>query len=191
MTLKAHALELLIAIEEETELLIQRAERHASRGRKPPNGGWSMCEVLEHIAIVTESTIRSIPTTPALVTSVPLSLKIFRRIGAIALRTPIKVKAPAATEPKGASFEDVVTRLRAANARLREVFDPSDDEALRRHAFFRHPFFGELSLFEGLKFLRSHLKHHFFQIRRIEREIGEAGPVTQEARMEFPSSPGS
>lgn len=140
---------------------------------RPPGGGWSARDVLEHLVITEELVLSKYPArgTPRpwrewwLVRFMTLA-----SAGGLRVRMPLPALAPTGQVPVTAA----VTRWQVARQRLR------DAAALAAHApqpvaLLRHPAAGPLSWRGGLDFLAAHIRHHERQLHRIADARREAG----------------
>lgn len=88
-----------------------------------------------------------------------------------ALRRPIKVPAPTneILPLGGKSFEELRRRWQSCCDEWRRLFE---DSALdRKRALFTHPLGGWFNLDQTGRFVIEHIRHHAFQLTRIEGTI--------------------
>lgn len=156
--------------DERRALLDSLAAVDEERLRRPgPDGAWSVLQILGHLSLAEQHTlayIRKKMQDPALP---PAGAASFWRMAvvAVALRSPLRAKAPERT-----ANPEAETTLGAVTARWDEVrqgwqelvdgFPPS----LVDRAVFRHPRVGMMSLAHTLGFMREHVTHHRRQVRR-------------------------
>jgi uncharacterized damage-inducible protein DinB len=147
------------------------------RMRRPgPDGGWSVIQIVGHLSLAEQHTlayIRKKMQDPALPPAGALS---FWRtaVVAVALRSPIRAKAPERTANPDADCTIAAARERWDGVRrdwgeLVATLPP----ALADRAIFRHPRVGMMSLPHTLAFMREHVLHHRRQVvRRLAHHAG-------------------
>ena len=145
------------------------------RSVQPAEGKWSMLQVVEHLVLAEEGTLRVFEKGPPPQPKVKLrSLLVLRAIEGLfglRIRLPIPSKALTPTAPE--SLESLRSRwdeTRAGITRFLRELEPGD---LRRPRF-RHPVAGWLTVGQGLDFLERHIRHHERQIHRIRRSLDTA-----------------
>jgi uncharacterized damage-inducible protein DinB len=151
-------------------LLDSLAGVDADRLRRPrDDGGWSVLQIMGHLALAEHHTLVSIRKRiqdPSTLTRA--GAKSFWRMAAVvvALRTPLRIKAPERTahpEPN-TSLDAVREHWDGVRQDWQELIDGFPPSLLDR-AVFRHPRVGLVSLAHTLAFLRAHQDHHGRQIR--------------------------
>ena len=93
------------------------------------------------------------------------------RLYIFVLRRPIKVPAPIeAIKPRGGdSFDQLQLRWQKCEDGWGALL--SDNTFDHRRALFTHPLGGWFNLSQTVQFVIEHLKHHHFQLTRIESAI--------------------
>jgi len=143
-------------------------EDHLRRPRD--DGGWSILQVLEHLALAEQHTLAYIHKKMQDPSKLPPAgaLSFWRMaIVVVALRSPYKAKAPERTAHPEADMTLAAVRehwdgVRQGWQQLVDGFPP----ALVDRAVFRHPRTGLMSLAHTLGFMQAHLDHHRRQIDR-------------------------
>lgn len=142
-----------------------------ARLRRPgPDGGWSILQILGHVALAEQLTLAYLHKKMQDPAAIPRAgAASFWRLALlkVALRSPLRAKAP-----ERVAHPEAETTLAAIQANwdgvrqgwqeLVEGFPPS----LADRAVYRHPRVGRLSLAHTIDSLREHLVHHRRQIRR-------------------------
>jgi uncharacterized damage-inducible protein DinB len=144
------------------------------RLRRPrADGGWSILQVLNHVALAEQHTLAYVLKKMQDPSKLPRAgaLSFWRMaIVVVALRSPYKARAPERTAHPEADTTLADVRAHWDGVRrdwqhLVEGFPP----ALVDRAVFRHPRTGLMSLAHTLAFTQAHLDHHR---RQIARRIG-------------------
>jgi hypothetical protein len=91
----------------------------------------------------------------------------------VALRSPLRRKAPQVAQPAGdpESLDEVRARWDEVRERWRARLECYPD-ALQSKAIFRHPFAGRLNMRQTLRVLDDHLLHHTRQVERFAALLG-------------------
>jgi len=161
--------EALKALSRDREAFLEEVRALGEEGTKPPpGGGWSAVQVAQHLMLAEEAFLS------ALASDEPLPRRPIRdRLGAMVvwmvfrmgLRVSIPISRLDPTPPL--PFSQVEVRWREAGERL--------DADLRGRLggdvgrpVVRHPVSGPLGLMGLVEFLRSHLRHHRRQLRRLD-----------------------
>ncbi len=141
--------------------------------RRPGEGRWSMIQAMCHLIRAEElslSYIQKKVDKPEALPDVTVSGWL-RVLGlAVALRSPLRFKAPGATGDVPEREDPTETRRRWDEVRsqwrtLLERFPPE----LERKGVLRHPFAGRMTLSQALAFTAEHVRHHEKQIEAIRR----------------------
>jgi uncharacterized damage-inducible protein DinB len=139
--------------------------------RRPrADGGWSVLQVLNHLALAEQHTLFYIHKKMQDPSKLPPAgaLSFWRMaIVVVALRSPYKAKAPERTAHPEA--DTTLAAVREHWDGVRRDWQHLVDEfpaSLLDRAVFRHPRVGLVSLPHTLGFLQAHLDHHRRQIRR-------------------------
>ncbi len=144
------------------------------RLRRPrEDGGWSILQVLSHLALAEQHTLAYIHKKMQDPSQLPPAgaMSFWRMaIVVVALRSPYRAKAPERTAHPEADTTLAAVRahwdgVRKGWQELVDGFPP----ALADRAVFRHPRTGMMSLARTLAFTQAHLDHHR---RQIARRIG-------------------
>lgn len=153
-------------------LALVEATEEPHRATQPGEGQWSMLQVIEHLVLAEEGTLRVFGQGPAPQPRVTFRSRLTVRaiellfgLGA-RVRVPSKSLAPAGAD----SLERLRSRWREAREGIVAVVDGLDAEALRQPRF-RHPVAGWLTVGQGLDFLERHIRHHERQLHRIRRSL--------------------
>ena len=141
--------------------------------RPRDDGGWSVLQVLNHVALAEQHTLAYIRKKMQDPSALPRAgaMSFWRMaVVVVALRSPYRAKAPERTAHPDADTTLAAVRehwdgVRRDWQELVDAFPPS----LADRAVFRHPRVGMVSLAHTLGFLQAHLDHHR---RQIARRIG-------------------
>lgn len=166
-------IEHLDRLEARQEQLIRDIEASATpdaRQRKPSPEEWSLTEVVQHLALVSEAMLRSGRVRSQ--ESPSPEHDGFRRLES-ALASATKRKAPTdrIVPRPGVTWDDAVARSRGGVDRWREALA----SGRLVNMVFPHPLAGELTLEQTLRFLALHLDHHLAQVNRLLGRDAGAG----------------
>jgi hypothetical protein len=141
----------------------------------PPNGGWSIAQVIFHIASAEKGIIQYLqkklqnPTE-----SKPAGLKSYYRATLLryALRSKRKFRAPKALEqPQGTySLSDLMNQWQLSRTELKNIFTSVNAADVNRQ-LFKHPVVGKISLKQTLGFMTDHAQRHLEQIKNIKAQL--------------------
>jgi hypothetical protein len=138
----------------------------------PADEKWTIAQIVEHIAIVDESTVkicakllnRASEAGRSFDGTVTITDTFLQKGLEIAL---IKIEAPAFVQPNaGQTISESLARMDATEDhanQLRVLFESVDGTEFK----FPHPFFGEISAHEWLALKGGHEMRHIKQIERI------------------------
>jgi hypothetical protein len=139
---------------------------------RPDSSRWSALQVLDHLVKVERALLSDLKSH--LPDGKPVSFK--ERCGALVvnlvMRSPVRVKVPAGASVVIPNHDEALfatfARWDAIRLEMSSVLDSLSPSQLTR-GFCRHPVAGWMTPLAALAFLRCHLRHHLFQIDRIER----------------------
>lgn len=141
---------------------------------RPPSGGWSVLEILEHLVLVEVYVLGDLADAgrrPA--GRRTLKSRVLYRVVFFVLRFGIPVRAPSRKMvPTGTpTLDDVRRRWDESHASLRAFVAGLDDQGMER-AVFRHPVSGPLTPAEAVRLMDVHLDRHVGQIHRTLAAVG-------------------
>ncbi len=140
--------------------------------RKAADGGWSVAEIAEHVAVAEEQMFRAlterfrpIPEAP------PDVVKETRIINALLNRNE-KMSSPEPSKPTGrfGSLADALAHFRGCRAKSIHYVETSNDNLRNRSV--KHPLAGILTGYEYLLILANHPARHAAQIRDVRSNLG-------------------
>jgi hypothetical protein len=155
---------------------------------------WTVAQIVEHIAIVDESTVKICAKLlkKAQVAgrtsngAVVISDHFLQKGSEIAT---MKVEAPSFVQPTGTkTVAESLARLDATAehaAELRELFNSVDGTEFK----FPHPFFGDISAQEWMALKGGHEMRHVKQIEKLLAKVNEKDPGHEEGSMTGAFSP--
>lgn len=143
---------------------------------KPTGDRWSIKEVIQHLILSEQGTHRYLMKKNQAAFLPPAGLTAtLRSIGlTLFLRLPIKFKVPSRANvvPGGdASFSQLKQEWEETRQHLRQFIAELPPER-RRVLIFRHPFMGYFNIYQTLRFIEEHIRHHLRQIQRIRTGKG-------------------
>jgi Protein of unknown function (DUF1569). len=140
--------------------------------QKPANGGWSAMQVLHHLILVEENSLRYVRKKLSFEPNFEksgLGARLRMALLLLTLRSPIKFRAPASASsekiPEKAAFAETVERWRKVRAEWSDFFE-NMPENIADKAAYRHPRAGRITFEQMTQFFSGHFKRHRDQIRR-------------------------
>jgi DinB superfamily len=166
--------ELLDATEEARRALLARVSSlDAPALARHENGGWSVAEILEHLAIVEAGTVRLLARRLERAKEQGLGREtddasLLHSLDAFDLTNPRQpMEAPEIVRPSAAQPAAVsLDRLAESRAALRALVAAADGYALEG-VRATHARLGDISMYEWVLFLGQHERRHLSQITRI------------------------
>jgi DinB superfamily len=148
--------------------------------RSPGPGGWSVAQVITHLTLAEEgslSYVRKKTLDPSRLPAAGLASRLRRVALTLALRSPLRFRAPARVNPDSAPVALGPARERwdAVRTGWGEFLEALPAPLLDR-AILRHPLVGLLGAEDALAFLHEHLAHHARQIESIGRRVAGGVP---------------
>lgn len=141
---------------------IESATTPEARVRKPAPDEWSLTEVVQHLALVSEAMLRSGRQRDE--SSPSLEHDGFAKLQSV-LRSGSKRKAPTdrIVPRPGVTWEEAVANARGGLERWRDSLTSGRMDDMS----YPHPHAGELSSEQTVQFLSEHLDHHVAQVDRL------------------------
>jgi uncharacterized damage-inducible protein DinB len=160
---------------------------------RPSSGGWSIAEIVEHLAIMEERLLGLMTLMVKKAESAaPESTDAARPFNAVSLdqfaerSRQEKFIAPETVQPSGqASIQDSLERMRQSRARLKAL-QPRLEATDFSTARYPHPAFGPLDLYHWLVLIGVHEERH---LRQIEALI--SSPEYQATAVAASTAPGT
>lgn len=139
---------------------------------RPPGGGWSVAQVVEHLSRADESLARGIPVVVAGRAIQPRWTDPLSRLLYLSQIYKIaRVKSRQALDPADAPPRpEAMARSAATRAALLAAIDAHEGKGVWK-ARVRHPIFGPLSMTEMIAFIADHEERHRLQIVRIKAAL--------------------
>jgi len=135
------------------------------------DGVWSINQVLMHLLQVEQGVLQYMQKNNPSGTIPPAGLgALFRsKILTAILKSPLRFKAPKriGAPSNSVSFAEILHTWDETRQQLHE-FLGSLPEMRVKSAIFNHPRAGKIDIFQTMKFIGEHIKHHKKQIRRIQ-----------------------
>lgn len=141
---------------------------------KPAIDKWSIIQIIfhlvkaEHISIISiqNNLLKNKNTSNA-----GMSSRIRAVVLNYALRTPLKFKAPKilGNMPDSYNLNELKKKWIKLRCDLKAILKNIKPEDAKRN-LFRHPYAGDVSIFQALDFIREHFLHHNKQIERIRNK---------------------
>ena len=140
---------------------------------KPTAQSWSMLEVLHHLVLVEQKSLRFVETRGReMLASPPLgwqaSVKSFMLT--FFLRTPLKFKAPSerVLPSLGFSLGELSEQWLQTRHGFEQLLEKITIQSMHRPIYI-HPFAGVFNISQMLLFVQEHFNHHLKQINRIRK----------------------
>ena len=167
--------ETLALLDADRRGLLAAAQRlsEADRERRPAEGGWSVAEILEHLASVEQSVAKLIairgrePVPPGQAPPVAMASE---RLAGLRVRTR-RIEVPDAMRPSGTmTAAAAIEALAVSRAALLDAASAADPVALAQRTY-HHRELGRLTLRDWLAFVAHHEARHAAQIDEIAAEF--------------------
>lgn len=143
-----------------------------------PTDGWSVAQILEHLALAYRATTRGLERAMAsgdLRAPAPSPQQWLARTIVIGLGYFPKVKAPEDAVPKGMPPDAVRGVLRSALVEMDEALGRAASRFGSGTRVVKHPYFGGLTVPQWRRFHLRHTEHHLRQVEeRLRRREGPA-----------------
>jgi uncharacterized damage-inducible protein DinB len=163
-------------IESQRVVVMDDLQRNAAEelAWKAGSESWSLTEVIEHLVIAEERSLRGLEQERPAELGSRLGAAVKIRLITLLSPLPFRVKAPSkGLLPTGtASLPELALRWGEARCRLAGVLDAVTPEGLRERRW-KHPIAGWLDTGEWLGFIYAHTTHHRAQIGRIRTALRE------------------
>ena len=142
------------------------------RSVQQAEGKWSMLQVIDHLILAEEGTLRVFEQGPPPEPKVKVrSLLALRAIeGLFGLRLRLRVPSKSLTPREPESLEALRLRWTMVSDGITQYAGALEPDDLRQPRF-RHPVAGWVTVGQGLDFLERHIRHHERQIHRIRRSL--------------------
>jgi hypothetical protein len=133
---------------------------------KPADGGWSILECAEHVAIVEHNLFHRLMTTPA-----PMPEGPQRNLEAVIVARGVdrtrKFQAPETARPTGrfGSLAEAIAAFQKARVQAMAWVEACEEDL--RHCSVQHPAFGQVTGYEMVLFAVMHPLRHALQIREL------------------------
>lgn len=184
MALSPKLNEIALSVARDREALLAEVEglSPTQLDHKPTSDAWSVSEVLHHLALAAEATVRlanvmrdRMAERPPPADLLPEESVLGSIDALVAGADEGKAVAPDRVTPRSyVPAEESLARLRAAQMKLLEILEALSPYDLRELTY-RHPFFGELNLYQWFLIGGWHERRHTRQIERIKSSPGFPG----------------
>ena len=145
----------------------------AEAARRPKDGGWTIAEIVEHVAVAEEQMYTALTTRYREFPEATHNPEKERAITQSALDRSRKFNSPEVSRPAG-RFDSLATGLahfRACRARTVAFVEQCQDDLRRRTV--KHPLAGVVTGYEYLLILALHPARHAAQIREQRKHFSE------------------
>ncbi|MDQ7054757.1 MAG: DinB family protein [candidate division KSB1 bacterium] len=141
------------------------------RAFSPNDRSWSLLQVIEHLIISEEQTIRIVEkqlANPKLPNRGRWHAPIRMATMKLVMRLPLKFKIPTDRVAPSPSpdFAQLKSRWDTVRQQMQRTLKSVQEPQLHLPVF-RHPFFGHMDVGQVVLFLQEHFDHHMQQARRI------------------------
>ncbi|HEY8309419.1 MAG TPA: DinB family protein [Gemmatimonadaceae bacterium] len=145
---------------------IERETSEAERRRKPSPNAWSLAQVTQHLALVSNGMLRTARPRKRFLYLGDARLALLTLV----LRSPLRIPAPAAViiPAPDVTWSDARGNIVASVERWKNFVESEAFDATR----FRHPIVGALSPAQTVQFLVEHFGHHLRQIDALFAGLG-------------------
>ena len=174
--MRSRLLEQLDRLEAEREVLIARLDAQPPRSVEsaPPQGGWTVAQVVTHLAVIEEGAVAYLNKKLEFKKHRPLPITTALRFVVLqaGIQLPVKYKAPAVVaDIPATSYAVARARWCAAREELIRAYTSLPDGFLT-HDLFKHPFMGRFDVVQAVRFIRRHARRHRGQVARTLAALG-------------------
>ncbi|HEX6890180.1 MAG TPA: DinB family protein [Chryseolinea sp.] len=140
--------------------------------QKPSKEKWSVSEILTHLVVSEQLTVRYLKKKSLGVDQLKnsgIGERIRYAVLKISQRLPLKYKAPesvVSNTPAAMSLPDLDTNWRGTRHDLEQFLDSITDNNVNK-LIYKHPVAGRFDIVHCLMFMREHYLHHLPQIKRL------------------------
>lgn len=137
---------------------------------RPAPDAWSLVQVIQHLVLVEEGTLRFLIAKEPRPDTRTLTQKIRYRLYRLMVVRDIRIKAPVPSilPTVDATLDALAIRWDAARSTLEQRLEAVTDAQLPM-LVHKHVLAGPLTMVETLGVIRLHIVHHGHQVRRIRR----------------------
>lgn len=169
-------LQLFDRMEGERQVLLKKLDAvpPARLTQRPTNGGWSVAQVMTHLAIAEEGSLAYLNKKREFNKHGPVGFSASLRLLVLntGIQLPVKYKAPLViADVPATSYAVARTRWDTVRIRMRSTYQELP-EALAGHDLFKHPFMGRFNLVQAVGFMCRHMRRHVAQIDRTLTALG-------------------
>ena len=174
MNRKDQLLSRFAALEAERQKWLGKLEHYeaALLAAPPPTGGWSVAQVVLHLAMAEARSVDYLEKKLAVGGHTPVGTDATFRFALLrmAMILPLRYKAPAivATVP-ACTFAEARMEWDRVRQRMAANYTALPEE-LVGHGLYKHPAAGKLNVLQGLAFMGDHVRHHR---RQVLQTIGQ------------------
>lgn len=143
----------------------------------PKKGGWSILQVIYHMVLVEEASLRYIKKKLSFGDDIPKAgIKTAMRYQYLkaVFKTPLKIKAPEMVNesqmPDEIRFWEILKRWKDLRAETEEFLDNMPDKLLKTE-LYKHGLVGKMTPKNMLVFFELHFKRHRKQLKKVLKEV--------------------
>lgn len=140
-----------------------------SASARPAEGKWSVAEIVEHLALAYEGTVkgmrRVLESNASMATPPSPRQRLFKFIIVNVGYFPTGRAAPRQVVPRGVTLEEAAARARAALEALDLALNEAEARFGPRRKVLNHPILGAFSAQDWRRFHRVHTRHHARQVQ--------------------------
>ena len=139
---------------------------------RPAPSNWSALGVLDHLVKVEQAALLDVQSRLPHGEPVPFKDRVGTYLVFAVMRSPLRVKTPVSSstvlpQPAG-DFAALAGQWEMVRNDLRRLLESLQPEQFRC-GLFRHPVAGLMTIPYALTFLSVHLRHHGYQLNRLEK----------------------
>lgn len=140
--------------------------------RKPPDGGWSIAEIAEHVAVAEEGMFFMLTERFRPIPEAPRDEQKETQLVNVILNRRRRMESPDASKPSGkfTSLSEALAHFRGCRARTIHYVEQCKDN--QRNRSVKHPLAGVVTGYEYMLILANHPTRHAAQIREVRSNLG-------------------